>query len=170
MKNIVGDLFKQKCDAIVITTNGFVKANGANVMGMGCAKTARDMVDGVDKILGHCIKTHGNNVNLILANPGRIALVSFPVKPVSLPYNENKIVRHMRKKITNGTIPGWACIADVDIIRRSAHQLVEMADSMGWTNVVLPRPGCGAGELSYDDIEPILQEILDDRFSVITFK
>ena len=169
MTNIKGELFKQKCDAIVITTNGFIKRNGASVMGKGCALQAKNMIAGLDMDLGKAIHKKGNNVNVLRNKKGKIALVSFPVKPISLPYDKNKIVKHMRNKITSGQIPGWACIADIKIIKRSAIQLVELANQMQWNKIVLPRPGCGAGELSYDDVEQVLQNILDDRFYIITF-
>jgi len=55
------------------------------------------------------------------------------------------------------------------LIRQSARQLVEMADKFGWGSVVLPRPGCGNGGLDWDDVRPILEAILDDRFTVVTF-
>ena len=58
---------------------------------------------------------------------------------------------------------------DIEIIKQSAYQLVELADSNPWNTIVLPRPGCGAGELSWEQVEPVLANILDDRFKVITY-
>lgn len=58
----------------------------------------------------------------------------------------------------------------LDVISRSCEQLIELTNKLGFSKVVLPRPGCGAGELNYyQDVQPILQK-LDGRFYVITFK
>jgi hypothetical protein len=93
------------------------------------------------------------------------------VKAVSEPFDGENAVAHMAAKFTEGMpVPGWACKARLDIIRKSAHELVAMADKFGWKRVVLPRPGCGAGELSWDDVRPLLEAILDDRFKAITFR
>ena len=41
-------------------------------------------------------------------------------------------------------------------------------DAYGWETVVLPRLGCGLGQLRWDDVKPILERYLDDRFIVLT--
>ncbi len=170
MIEIKGDLFKQKADVLCITTNGFVKSNGENVMGMGCAKKAAEINRKVPKLLGTAIKTNGNQVNHIIT--GKIHLYSFPVKPVTakcLPDKSN-VVRHMKDKVmVGGNVMGWACRAEADIIVKSAKELVALANKHGWAKVVIPRPGCGAGELDWKAIKPLLDEILDDRFYSITF-
>ena len=67
------------------------------------------------------------------------------------------------------TIPGWACKAKPDLIVQSCKQLVKLADQYGWKKILLPRPGCGAGELQWKDIKKIIQPLLDDRFVVCTY-
>ena len=43
--------------------------------------------------------------------------------------DKNEVVKYMRSKFSIGDqVPGWACVASLDIIKRSAKQLVEMAD------------------------------------------
>jgi len=153
-----GDLWElgKNADAVVITTNGFVKKNGHAVMGRGCAREARDRWAGLDLRLGTLIRIHGNRCFRFAAslpNNEGSCLVSFPVKP---------------ERGLDGE-PGWSCPAEMWLIRQSARQLVEMADKFGWGSVVLPRPGCGNGGLDWDDVRPILEAILDDRFTVVTF-
>ena len=169
MKNIKGDLFAQKADAICITTNGFVKSNGECVMGKGCAQKATQLWPSIAARLGGLLKEHGNRV-MVVGKTDCYAIVSFPVKPVKETFDGDNAVRHMASRFQKGdAVPGWACKARTSIIQESARQLVEIADKRGWTNVVIPRPGCGAGELSWSEVEPMLQAILDDRFSSITF-
>jgi len=170
MIEIRGNLFKQQADVLCITTNGFVKSNGENVMGMGCAKAAAKINPNIPRLLGTAIEEYGNVVNHIIT--GRVKLYSFPVKPVSARCKPDRsnVVSHMKAKVNpNQSVMGWACVAEAKIIERSAHELVKLADKHGWSKVVIPRPGCGAGELDWKDIKPILDGILDDRFYSITF-
>ena len=173
MNEATGNIFQTDCDAVVITTNGFVKANGECVMGKGCAKQVANMLPQVPKILGTLLKLHGNHVFHITSN-NDTALLSFPVKPTSFVFQNELdceyIVKHMRYKFNVGAVvPGWACVADVEIIKQSALELVDYVNKTNWTCVVLPRPGCGAGELSWGIVKPILESILDDRFVCMTF-
>lgn len=165
-----GNIFYEDCDALCITTNGFVKKNGEAVMGRGCALEAAKQLPMLPKILGYHLITHGNQVHY-LTYVNNVAVVSFPVKPVEAPYVDGvHVVRHMVDKFKIGDyVPGWALHAESKIIGNSCLQLVKMADAYGWEKVVLPRPGCGAGELSWGEVKPILEEYLDDRFVVMTF-
>lgn len=178
MIEITGDLFNEPCDAFCITTNGFVKRNGECVMGRGCAKTAADRWFGLTERLGSLIKHRGNNVHMLYTitesypkpMPTRI-LCSFPVKPVTAVFNGTNCVRHMSDKFNIGdTIPGWASVADIELIKRSALQLVSFANIYKWQKVVLPRPGCGAGELNWETVRNELAPIFDNRFYTITWR
>jgi hypothetical protein len=144
MKEVVGDLWTYPADVRVITTNGFVKKNGEAVMGRGCALEATKKFPGIAALLGSRIKTRGNIVQIL--HDGPPALVSFPVK-------------HQ-----------WMEKADPDLIGVGAMVLRAFADLQGWKTVVVPRPGCGNGGLKWEDVKPLLEPILDDRFHVITFK
>ena len=153
MIEVTGNLWDYPADIRVITTNGFVTKAGDCVMGRGCALEATKRYPGVKKMLGTLITEHGNHCFLIFrGNPLvlQAPLVSFPVK-------------HK-----------WFQKADLDLIRRSAEELVILADNQAWIDrwkkVVLPRPGCGNGQLKWEDVKLVLNPILDDRFHVITFK
>lgn len=149
MKEVRGNLWTYPADVRVITTNGTVKRNGECVMGRGCAAEAKEKFTDLPRVLGRLIEQHGNNCYLLRRGGPEGVLVSFPVK-------------HQ-----------WMQKADYDLIRRSACQLVALADDQrwidGWKTVVLPRPGCGNGGLRWADVKPFLEPILDDRFHVITF-
>lgn len=149
------NLWEVPCCARCITTNGTVKANGRAVMGRGCAKQACERYFALQLALGSLLRTHGNHVQILAAPPvptpelllSKIepaVLVSFPVK-------------HQ-----------WQERADLTLIRQSAYELVVLADKEGWATVVLPRPGCGNGQRKWHEVRPILQPVLDDRFTVVT--
>ena len=168
MLQTTGDLFNHPCDALCITTNGFVKSNGYCVMGKGCAKQLSTYDPNVPRTLGTLIRTNGN-ITQIIGEYG-VPVLAFPVKPISDISNGHNAVKHMQPQFAVGArIPGWACKADLSIIIDSARALVALADTHGWKQVLLPRPGCGAGELSWNDVYPVLNQILDDRFISITF-
>jgi hypothetical protein len=104
-------------------------------------------------------------------------VVSFPTKP-SLVTEPAQLLRQYSRDpeghccSADGTIslPGWMAKSDLLLIEKSACQLSELTDQRGWQSVVLPRPGCGNGELSWTEVRSILSSILDDRFYVISFK
>jgi hypothetical protein len=144
MREARGDLWAMDADVVVITTNGVVKQNGACVMGRGCAQQARDRFAGIDRKLGGYIRQHGNRAfNLGTWRGTHIA--SMPVK-------------HR-----------WDQQADPQLIVQSARQLTAMADKFGWQRIAVPRPGCGNGSLNWSDVRPLLLEVLDDRFTVVTW-
>jgi hypothetical protein len=166
-----GNIFHAVCDAVCITTNGFTKANGESVMGRGCAKAAAQQIPTLPLALGTAIKRYGN-VTQIVWSQNNVSLLAFPVKGVSASCADDKcnVVNHMKNKFNPGqSVPGWACVASIELIEKSAKQLVELADYHNWKTVVLPLPGCGAGELSWTHVSPILEKILDDRFTCMSF-
>lgn len=151
MIEVRGNLWDYPADVRCITTNGFVKKNGLAVMGRGCAFEATKRYGGIAKILGRQIKENGNHVAKIYG--AAEAIYSFPVKH------------------------NWFEKADPTLIERSAHELVAAINgtptndpiAIAQLRIVLPRPGCGNGQLRWEDVQPVLAPILDDRFHVITF-
>lgn len=147
MIEVFGNLWEYPADVRVITTNGFVKNNGLAVMGRGCALEAAKKYPQFPYYLGTRIKEHGLSVEQFGFDDGIV--LAFPVKH------------------------NWYENADKDLIIKSTFQLIEIADKQHnpkWNVILMPRPGCGNGNLSWDgEVKPILEEILDDRFHVITF-
>jgi len=115
---------------------------------------------------------HGNIVNHVFDVSGT-SIYSFPVKPdlEVVKSDKSNVVEHVRSKVEVGsTIAGWAAVAHKDVIIRSAHQLVDVANKTNSKLVALPRPGCGAGGLDWDTVKPWIENIFDDRFWVIGYE
>lgn len=175
MKYMTGNIMNYigRPDAICITTNGFITSSGAGVMGMGIAKSMSDKYPELKSRLGTHLKSQGNVVGGLMAI-GKTSILAMPVKPRSIILeNYADIVSHAKDKYVIGSmVPGFHCVADVSIIERSCKELVEYANAREFKTVMLPIPGCGAGELSYNfnGIRAICESILDDRFWMCSFK
>lgn len=143
MKEIVGDLWEEHGQGAVvaITTNGAVNRVGRAEMPRGCARQARERYPGLLKTLGALLSQHGNHV-FDLGHQ----IVSFPVE--ENPYQH----------------------PELSLIEQSCRELVELANYKGWQKIVVPRPGCGGGGLSWHDVKPILGRYFDERFYVISLE
>lgn len=142
MKEYIGDMWDFHSDAIVITTNGTIR-KGENIMGGGCAREAADRFPELPLMVARSLQVSGNQVFHFWLKGTH--LVTMPVK-----YN----VKHK---------------ARMDLIKRSAQQLVDHTNGWKWQTVNMPRPGSGLGGLRWDDVKPEIEDILDDRFNVYNF-
>lgn len=162
MREITGDFWvlyqARKAGIFCIPTNGAVKSNGHAVMGRGLAEQALDRFPDIAGRLGEQLHTMGNRVQFIHER-----LLAFPTKPVDGVSTHDNVVSYLRKRFPPGRmVPGWALLADLDLIARSLRQLVYMHDRLGWDDVYLPRPGCGAGELDWHaQVKPLCEPFPD---------
>lgn len=139
MKEDYGDLWEYHGRMIiVVTTNGLTTKQGKALMGNGCAGQAGVRFPDLAFRLGTSIAQRGNHVAYL-----GDGIVSFPVEHT--PYET----------------------PDIRLIARSTRELVSLADSMGWKEIALPRPGCGGGGLEWKEVKPVLERYLDDRFVVV---
>lgn len=157
MRERQGDIWRLaeelRVDAVCFTTNGFVTTRGENVMGAGIALEVKRRWPDIPARLGALLKEHGNRVFRLRVSTFGAELVSFPTKPA----------------LTKDGEPGFRGPSELPLIETGAAQLVEMADKFGWQQVLVPRPGCGLGGLSWErEVRPLLEPILDDRFLVVT--
>lgn len=163
------DLFHESVDALCITTNGMVRS-GRAVMGLGVADAAAKLRPDLPKVLAHRIFTNGHIVS-ILAKKEKTYWLSFPVKPSFVFNNGRNVASFVSNRYPLGCwVPGFHAKADLSIIERSAKQLMRMVDIMGWKKVSLPRPGCGGGDLVWDEVKRTLTPIFDERIWVIDKK
>ena len=174
MREILGDLFshsKTGPDAVCITTNGVVGSRGANVMGRGCAAKAKELWPGIESLLGRRIQEGGNRVHLLTEKlPDHVEGNELQLGLKAFFQPDKHHVHYLPYHIVSfPTKNGWRDPSDLQLIEDSARQLVELADLRGWESIVLPRPGCGYGQLKWEEVRSILSDILDDRFWVISF-
>ena len=145
MREVTGDLWTIKADARVIPANGSVRRDGAAVMGRGVALQAKRRYPKIEFTRGIQLTAYGNHVGRCYYN--KKVLLFFPVKRI------------------------WQEKAHLPLIERSCQELVEQADYRTyWKRIALPRVGCGNGGLDWEDVKPILEEYLDDRFIVVTLE
>lgn len=140
MHEVKADLWSPEWDLRCITINGFVKNNNECVMGRGVAFQAKKKYPQLAKAIGRLIRESGNHVYHLSAYD----IVTFPVKH------------------------NWWEKANLMLIRQSIVELETLINIMPEIKkVALPRPGCGNGRLSWEEVKPLVA-ILDDRFYLIT--
>ncbi len=151
MKEINGELwdyYNKACYRICLTVNGTIKANGESVMGRGCALEATKKFPDIALTWGQRLKQYGLRFMYL----HEFDLFMFPVK-----YN-------------------WWEPASLKLIRESALDLEQSARSVASSpftgshtreKIILPRPGCGNGRLSWEEVKPIIQ-FLPDNVLVIS--
>lgn len=139
MKEAKGDLWTFSGHK-VITTNGYIKTNGACVMGRGCAYQAMLKYPKLPFELGELIKNHGNHVYYFK----EFNIVTFPVKH------------------------NWWEKADLKLIKESAYEILSLTISTN-EQFYLPKPGCGNGQLEWEDVKKVIEPILSDQFTVIDY-
>lgn len=156
MKQIVGDYWKEShnYDLLCVTTNGVVKKDGRLVMGAGIAKEFRDRYTDIDAILGSNVTLFGNRVFVINWTTKCIIPSNFVVLPseflASFPTKHD-----------------WGNPSSIELIIKSAKELVEEVEKYNLRTILLTRPGCGNGGLTWEYVYPILAPLLDDRFTII---
>jgi hypothetical protein len=143
MQEVTGNIWDYHSSGrwIGITTNGSVRKDGACVMGRGIASEAAQKYPHLPYIVGSAILNSGNRVYVL---------------------NEYKII----------TIPvkhHWKETADLKLIEESIKQLVNWANNpYKHGKFYIPRAGCGNGKLDWENVKPIYEKYIDDRFVVVS--
>jgi hypothetical protein len=132
--------------ALLVTTNSYIRRDGALVMGRGAARTAALRWPGLPYELGKRIE-HLSEYNIGLlsqTNEPRFSIGAFQVK-----FN-------------------FADAADLDLIARSANELAKLATERHDWRFDMNYPGIGNGRLSLAAVDPLL-ESLPDNVHIWTF-
>jgi O-acetyl-ADP-ribose deacetylase (regulator of RNase III) len=145
---VVGDILEVglngEFDTICCTTNCVVKSNGELVMGAGVAKAFAKHWPSLPYAWGQRVKQNGCCVfiDYYVISP---SLVAFPTK------------KH------------WKDSSDIDLIAKSCWELDIIANALGWEKILLPKPGCQNGGLTWKQVKPILEQELTrhERYWII---
>ena|SRR5713101_4782445 len=150
MKLAKGDLFRDAfADVILVTTNDFVKSNGSLVMGRGAAAQLAKMYPEVPFSFGKLIKGS--------ASPSHYGVVIDPMSRGSRMYGAFQ-VKHE-----------WFSKADLTLITYSCLGLENLAKILPNWRFALNFPGIGNGQLSREDVLPIIENFLPDNVEVWEF-
>lgn len=177
MNEDYGDLWSYigQVDIIFITTNLAQKRGGLAVMGRGCALEALKRWPKINQVLGsHITQGRHTPAPLWKIHP-RTELWSFPVKEKGFLARseeelDDRVVSYQRQNFRPGQyVPSWAQRATLARIEESAMYINQLSTDQ-YKSGVLPRPGCGAGELNWDDVSERLNNTLDDRWTCITWR
>lgn len=153
-KELTGDIMERirgdsGYDAFCCTTNTVVSNNGL-VMGKGVALAFKQQFPDLPNIWGKRVS------KFCPANKTYVLINSVHVLGVE------KTVVYFPTKFD------WKLSSPIELVRRSAQQLQIIIEALGWTYVLLPRPGCNNGGLSWQyDVGPVLEKIFDERVTII---
>lgn len=129
-----------ECDYACITTNSMVKKDGRLVMGRGIAQQVRDSFPDIDLDFGKTISMFTKKLpkyNIIKCQTYK-KFIAFQVK-----YH-------------------WADKADLDLINNSCHTLVQLSEFEKGKTFFLNFPGIGNGQLSREEVLPIVEALPDN--------
>jgi len=134
---VSGDIWSHPARWKVITTNGSVRKDGLAVMGRGVAFQAKSRYPNLPLALGRAIQLYGNIVQIFPA----WYVIALPVKHA------------------------WHQRADIELIERGCRELATNLDAT--TTAAMVRPGCGNGQLQWEQVKPVIEPLLDDRFFIV---
>lgn len=140
MLEATGDLWETPASWRLVTTNGILNSGDELVMGAGVALQAKQRFPGLPQKLGRWVLEYGNRPFFCKTE----GIISFPTK-----YH-------------------WKDHSNIVLIWESAKRIVEIADKFQLRSIVSPRPGCGRGGLTWDFVKPHIEDVLDDRFTILS--
>lgn len=143
---IYGNIFGahwDRCDALLVTTNAYKRADGSVVMGRGAALQLTELLPGIDLDFGrqiHHLKPYG----LVWAEKHELELDDWLVPNIGA----FQVKRSFRDE------------ADLDLIETSCVKLAKWCAAHPKFKVRINFPGIGNGGLDERLVTPILEETL----------
>lgn len=157
-------IYEDGVDAICITTNGHWTTDGDAVMGGGCAGVCADRWPQTCKNLGKFLsESGGKNIPYLIGaldNAG-----NYLEPPQDL----------LDKRAYKCLVFSFPTIADLmegaklSLIKNSAKELKALVGRFELKGVICPRMGVGIGGLNWKNVKPVVEEFLDDRFTIVSF-
>ena len=168
MKELKRDLFDcakdAKVDAICVTTNGNTTKSGQACMGGGSAGECAKRWPATAFRLGKCLLNRKDNLPFVI---GAIDGYGQYLEP------NLKIIKQRGFKCLIFSFPTMNNIMDggnLELIENSAKELVVLVNRFDLRNIILCRPGVGIGNLRWADVKRVIEPILDDRFTIVSFE
>lgn len=157
------DFFEELCtgkyQAVVCTINQIVMANGKLVLGGGIAREFRDNFPGIDR-------EWGARISRDLMNKGNPTWGDLLILTHVDEIPKNKYSHLFQWYVGLPTKRDFKDDSPEELVIKSCKGLKYIADSLGWENVLLTRPGCGLGGLEWKNVKKKIL-FLDDRFTVM---
>jgi hypothetical protein len=142
MQQVTGDIWSfHPENSIVIPTNTTLNQVGELVMGAGLAKQAKHRFPLLPQLAGDEIKAMGGQARVLHFPDYRLIL--FPTKT------------------------DWRKNSSWQLIESMLYYLVHDVALLKLDKVYLPRLGCGLGGLQWEGVEILLNNYLDDRYTVV---
>lgn len=157
-------IFDPDVDAICITTNGNYNRSGIAIMGGGCAGEAARRWPEMPIRLGKMLKSFSNNIPFVIGVVDENAEALELTKELVDSRNFKCLIFSF--PTINNLIDG----SNISLIKRSATIMMEYADQYKLNKIICVRPGCGIGGLKWSDVKPEIENILDDRFVIVSFE
>jgi hypothetical protein len=169
MKELKKDLFdcSKDADAICITTNGNYTKDGMACMGGGCAGQCAKKWPETAMRLGKCLINFKDD-----PNPNRPFVIGALDGYGNYIEPNLRIIKQRLFKCLIFSFPTMNNIIDgasLELIEKSAKEMVVWANRFGLRNIICPRMGVGIGGLKWSEVKKIVEPILDDRFTIVSF-
>ena len=146
MKIVYGDLWDSDCDIKAVTTNSFVRQDGALVMGKGAALQAARKFPELPFVAGQKLLWKFGHLS-------RYGWLYLPELNIGL----FQVKRH------------WKNDAELRLIKYATEDLCKFLQKHSSITVAMNFPGIGNGRLSFDLVKPIV-ESLPDRVDLYLFR
>ena len=157
-------IFESGVDAICITTNGMYNKEGRAAMGGGCAGVCAKRWPQTSTRLATCLKNRIDNVPYVI---GALDEKGNYIEPTL------KMIKEQKFKcliLSYPTIDDLMDGAKLSLIERSAKELKALVEHFGLRKVMVPRPGVGIGGLAWSEVKALIEPVLDDRFTIVSFE
>jgi hypothetical protein len=158
-QEVEGDFWceaNQGADALVCTINTVCKNDGSLVMGAGIAKDFAEHFEWLPD-------RWGTRTQQMFGAPPVGMKRTYPFLEPCEPRDSQPTLIGIHTKYD------WKDPSPFKLVDRSVKQLYIIVRAFGWKRVLMTRPGCGHGGLSWErQVRPLLEEVLDERFVVIT--
>ncbi len=131
---------------IVVTTNAFIKRNGALVMGRGAALQATQQITNIEFEAGRevervCGRSMSKAYGFLIVRPPTDDKVGFGLFQVKW---------------------HWSNPANLGLIQMAVEKLAEFADLNPDVSIRMNYPGIGNGKLKRSEVEPLLVSLPDN--------